>query len=89
MWSNAIMNEHDPLKMEKKFSFLVEREKLLINLETARKISKDVFFLTTQLNSMMEELAFTRADMRSLETKLNRTAIEFGLEPIPTRYKKL
>jgi len=82
------MDRQDSLRNEKKFGFLVEKEKLINNLETARKISENMFVLTEQLAIMFEELSFARADTRSLKAKLNRTAIEFGLQPIPIRRKK-
>ena len=61
----------------------MEREILLQNLEAARKTSEDAFVLIDQLRRLSEELELAKGDSRSLKIKMNRTAIEFGLPPIP------
>ncbi len=72
---------------EKKFVFLVEREKLRNNLEVLRKRSEQTSVLTSELKSLFEELASVWEDTRSLQRDLNRTAIDFGLQPTPTKLR--
>jgi len=72
----------------KKFSFLVEREKLHNNLEIARRMAEEVFVLTHQLEMLLGEIEARQHDTRLLKVQLNRAAIRYGLKPIPIKSRK-
>ncbi len=71
-----------------KTSFLEEREKFLASLLAARNTKNDASALINQLISLQQEIQLNRGETRSLRRKLDQTAIEFGLQPIPGRSPK-
>jgi hypothetical protein len=66
----------------------LERQKFLENLSAAKKTTENASEVIKQLKSLNEEIQVNKGETRSLRMKLNRTAVEFGLKPIPSRVTK-
>jgi hypothetical protein len=69
----------------KMFVWLSETEKFLNNLESLRRTSLVMRERTRELKTVLEEIEFNLADTRSIRAKLNQTAIQVGLQPLPAK----
>ena len=78
---------NDP-ELDKGFSFLVERQRFLNNVQTRTRTSQKTFVVMRELECLLEELDLTREDLRSLTEDINRTAQDLALQPVPTKSKQ-
>ena len=66
----------------KRIHHLQQKERMAVNLETARQNSKDITRLRNELEALCAELAVLKQDTRSLIVWLNQIAAKYELDPI-------
>jgi hypothetical protein len=74
---------------EKSFLWLVEQEKFRNNIETLHKIAEELAAQREEFNNLLAETQMGRAETRSLRHMINKTALNFGLEPFASRQNDL
>ena len=62
--------------------FWEERQRFLDNMLTLSSLAVEMAVISRELKSLHEESDCLYAEVRSLRTKLNQTALEFGLQPL-------
>jgi len=71
------------IQQKRQIMFLEERQKFLDNMLTFRSLAVEMGVISRELKCLHEESNCLHAEVRSLKSKLNQTAVEFGLQPLP------
>ena len=71
----------------RRLDFLEEREKFLNTLDSIDKAIEERRVISHDLELIMQDVAATRAAVRSLKAKLNKASLKMGLQPIPKNGK--
>jgi hypothetical protein len=74
-----------PVENKKRFLWLVEQERFRNNIETLQRISEELAAKRKEFDKLFAETQLTRAETRSLQIMLNKTALKLGLEPLTSR----
>jgi hypothetical protein len=74
---------------ERRFLWLVEQEKFRNNIKNLQMIAEDLAVQRQEFNNLFAETQMIRAETRSLQHMINKTALKLGLEPFDLRKNNL